>query len=148
MIKGIPDRIFYVVFRKADYKDMPIFWRYFLQALFFFKRSGWEHVDIFFEDQAGQVIFIGVAPWQIGILETGLTLKETLTKLRGTTTACVEIVSNTRYDSYLPRGILSCSSVVKAILGVRGGFLCRPKHIFNVLKEKGGTILWQPQLCR
>lgn len=145
MIKGIPDRKFYIVFRSADYKGMPRSWRCLYQAFYLFKESGWEHIDIFYEDQAGQSVFFGVAPWQIGIFESGLTLKEMLIKLRGSTTACIEVTSLTRSDNYLPRGMISCTTVVKAMLGLRGVFLNKPKQIFNVLKKKGGIVLWEPR---
>lgn len=143
MIKGIPDRPYYLLFSRADYSNMSGCWPVFLKLFLRGKHRDWSHIELFYVDHVGKVTVIAMTPWQVSIGETGLTLNETLKKLKKTSTACVEFVSQTKRDSFQMRGILSCVSIAKAILGLRGMFVIKPKHIYKLVKRKGGKVLWQ-----
>ena len=142
LIQGIPDRLYYLIFRQADHSKLPLLWSLLHRLFFWGDAKDWSHVDIFYVDHVDHVTFIATAPWQVGILETGLTLDDMLASMKEDSTALIEFKSRTVSDGCLPRGLLSCVCLVKSILGLRGAMVWRPKHIFNELKNKGGKILW------
>lgn len=145
MISGIPDRKFYVLFRKYDPEVMPFWWRIIFDLFIGRSKKKWGHVDIFFPYQEGVVTIIS-SPWQIGIRTNDMHIGDYLKLLKKhNQSACIAITSDTTSDTNFARGFLHlhCVSIVKSILGERGWYY-HPQTLFKKLSNKG-KILWQQQ---
>jgi hypothetical protein len=44
---------------------------------------------------------------------------------------------------YTPRGVQSCVSVVKSLIGLKAWHIWTPQQLFNHLINNGGVVLWQ-----
>ena len=59
-------------------------------------------------------------------------------------TAIVKIpVPNDYEECFRLRGIMTCVSVVKAVLRINKPFILTPKGLFNYLKKHGGKVIYE-----
>lgn len=60
----------------------------------------------------------------------------------GFTAAIAVPVDHSYQVDYVPRGVLTCVSLVKAILGIKGAwYIWTPKHLARYLARMGGEII-------
>ncbi len=57
-------------------------------------------------------------------------------------TAAISVPVDHDYKTdYVPRGLLTCVSVVKAIIGVRAWYVWTPEHLARYLARMGGEVI-------
>lgn len=138
------DKFVYILFRKYSPHNIPGLWR-----LIFFFTSGpkreYGHVDLVMSYGDEQTAIVMAAPWGINIDLLPLSLDSYLNKAEKTedSKACVEIKSIRALDNFLPRGAITCVSVIKALLRIRGFFVITPYQLYKRLKKLGGVVLWE-----
>lgn len=52
-------------------------------------------------------------------------------------------VDRRKLPNYVPRGFLTCVSLIKAILGVGAWYVWTPEHLARWLLRNGGELIWR-----
>ena len=142
MILGIKDKEYYILFREYAPQGMPWTWRLALRFLIG-KHREFAHVDIFRRVDETQTLQIMSSPWQISVEIIEVPIELLMGSFReGGATACVRMMSRTEKDNYKWRGFIQCTSVAKAILGLRGTTKVTPKNLYDLAIKNGGVVLW------
>lgn len=147
MLVGNEDRYYYVLFSRYSPERSTFFWRL-VNFCFCFRHPSLAHVDLALPVGGDRTLILTSSPWQICplVYEKSIEdyLEEALKNIPDMR-ACIKFKSVTQSDNYRARGIITCISFVKAVLGLRGFFLVTPYQLFKKLKKMGGTVLCQPQ---
>ena len=59
----------------------------------------------------------------------------------GYTAAIAVPVDHDYQTDYIPRGLMTCVSVVKAIIGIRAWFVWTPEHLARYLLRSGAELI-------
>lgn len=138
------DQFYYLLFRKYDSRNLPLFWK----VVFFFTSGPNEefgHVDLIASCGDDKTIVVVCAPWAMDIELKDVPIDDYLGLLKKSeeSKACVEMKSAKSSDNFLPRGAITCVSVAKALMGIRGFLAITPYQLFKKLKKTGGNVLWE-----
>lgn len=142
MIPNIRQRFTaYVVFSGSETRS---FWRVFV-------RRGWRHVQVIVpmyypEPRLTADVYslvINPVTYAVKIDYFWLNPRKMVDEmLKDGCTAVIEVpVDIALKDGYIPRGLLTCVSLVKAIIGVRAWYVWTPYHLARYLIRHGGTLI-------
>lgn len=130
----------YVVFMGAEHRR---FWR-------LFTRRGWRHVFIVLPayrsaSLGGEVISQVINPI-LHCVEADVFFnhpaKLAQEALKEGATAVIKIrIDRTFKRDYVPRGLFTCVTVVKAILGIAAWYVWTPEHLARYLLRHGGQLV-------
>lgn len=131
----------YVIFQGAEHRRA---WR-------IFTRRGWRHcmvvLPIHYPEQSlgADVFSLVINPLTWGV-ETDVFFEHpkrlVAEALAEGATAVVKIRIDRRFDrDYVPRGLLTCVSLIKAILGLSAWYVWTPEHLARHLLRNGGELV-------
>lgn len=130
----------YVFFQGAEHRQ---WWK-------IYTRRGWRHVFIVLPVHRGNSLVDPVYSLIINPLLWGIDAevyfhppwKLAQEALENGATCVVKIAVDKRFDrEYVPRGLLTCVSVVKALLGISAWFVWTPEHLARYLLRNGGQLV-------
>lgn len=132
----------YVIFYGSDHAG---FWR-------IFTAPGWRHCAVVLPVYAdggslfskGTSIAVQSIGWGVEVVALDLPALEVCRKqLEDGATAALSIpIDLTMKRLYVPRGLLTCVSLIKAILGISGGwYVMTPKHLCRYLLRHGAQLI-------
>lgn len=130
----------FVVFQGGDHRR---FWR-------IFTRRGWRHCWIILPSQTNDAGLFGnddaiVVDPNIGFIEiqgvkrSPRQVADEALEMGATCVIRVQ-VDRSQNPTYVPRGILQCVSLVKAVIGISAWQVWTPKHLARYLIRNGGQI--------
>ena len=135
----------FVVFYGSDHEG---FWR-------IFTARGWRHcavilpvyspgATLFSEGHAVAIQSIGWGVEVVVLEKSALEVAQTQLK-EGATAALSIPIDLDMKRLYVPRGLLTCVSLIKAVLGLRGGwYVFTPKHLCRYLLRHGANFIGKP----
>jgi len=135
----------YVVFQGAEHRR---FWRMFC-------RRGWRHVFLIhpaYYPEPGlmaQVYSVVINPHSDHV-RTDVVFKHPAdicaSMLREGVTACISIPIDQKFTGrYVPRGFITCVSLVKIFLGIGAWYVWTPEQLARYLLRNGGTLMEIPK---
>lgn len=134
----------YVVFQGAEHRR---FWRV-------FTRRGWRHclviLPVYYPERSlgAEQFSIVIDPLTWGVWCKVLfeaPRKLALDALEDGATAVVKYRVDQKFErDYIPRGLFTCVTLLKAILGLSAWYVWTPEHLARYLLRNGGQLLERP----
>lgn len=130
----------FVIFQGADHRRA---WR-------IFTRRGWRHVLIVLPVHTGSSLRSPVHSLVINPLTWGVQCDVIFERpadlaqeaLREGATCVVRMPVDQKFDrEYIPRGLFTCVTLIKSILGVAAWYVWTPEHLARYLLRHGGSIV-------
>jgi len=148
MIKNIPDRDYYIIFRRHKWGEPTWLWSLMIWFLVWRHRD-YGHMDVLWEEEENLIVGMSTSPWQIGIQMAVSDLEVELRKYKHIdATGIIKFRSITEKDNKRQRGLINCVTCTKALLGVRNPFVISPYGLYRKLLKLGGKQIWHKQQSR